>query len=184
MYADGYVALEDDTTAAGMVVGSRHLGMQDILHEVVVSHLGILGGAWGGESCAVGLIPRRMTMPTAEVGGARGVAEPAILGVGHQPLGSLVKKGAEGVGGHHLCTLLVVEFMEIGFLGLHHALIVYLIESVELLAYALIVVAAAGRGKRRQLAQVGILRMQGKDADAAVGIAVGPGVGHGSIVDG
>ena len=68
--ADRYVALEDDATTARMVVGSRHLGMQDILHEVVVSHLAILGGAWGGEGCAVGLIPRRMAMPTAEVGGA------------------------------------------------------------------------------------------------------------------
>ena len=74
--------------------------------------------------------------------------------------------------------------MEIGFLGLHHALIVYLLKPVELLLQTGIVVAAAGRGKRRQLAQVGILGVKGKDADAAVGIAVGPGVGHGGVVDG
>ena len=44
--------------------------------------------------------------------------------------------------------------------------------------------ATVGAVQGRQLAQVGILRMQGKDADAAIGIAVGPGVGHGGVVDG
>ena len=74
--------------------------------------------------------------------------------------------------------------MQVFHLRGEHALIVNLRQRVQLLAQLLIVGAALLVFQLRQLAQVRILRMQGIDADAVVGIAVLPRAGGVGVVDG
>ena len=83
MNADGYVALEHHAAAAGMVVGSRHLAVQDVLDIIVIGHLVILRTAGIAQCGAVGLVPGGVALPLGKVGSAVRVAQVAVLGVGH-----------------------------------------------------------------------------------------------------
>ena len=74
--------------------------------------------------------------------------------------------------------------MQILGLGLVHPFIVDLWQTVEVFPQFLEIDAFFGISKRWQGIEVDILGMKGKDADATVGIRVGPGVGDGGVVDG
>jgi len=59
-----------------------------------------------------------------------------------------------------------------------------LTEGVQFLTECLVPFACLVIFQRRKGIQVGILRMQRKDADAAIGIGVGPSVGGSRVIDG
>ena len=167
-----------------MAVGCLHLAVQYILHKVVVRHLTVTIAAWGREFRTLGLVPLGVTMPASKVGSMVSITQQAIQGIGHQPLAVLGKEGAVVLTVHHAPTFLYVYLAQILFLSLHHSLIVYLLQSIELLLLVGVVISPIGICQRRQLAQVGILRMQSKHAYTTIGVAICPCMVNGSIVDG
>ncbi len=83
-----------------------------------------------------------------------------------------------------LSTVLLIECLEVGYLGIVNALVVDLRQVVELTALLLKLLAQGCILQFGQGTEVGILRMKGKDADAAIGIGIGPGMGGRGVVDG
>ena len=159
---------------ACIVVGGTHLTVEVVLHEVPEVMLAL--GFW--------LLAFGFFGPLTEVGSAVGVSVDAELGIGLEPRLVLfeefliIRTTAQGG------PLLLEEFVQIVHLGRRHALIVYLRQCVELVAQRLVVAAALGILEGRQLAKVHILRMEGVDADAIIGIAVLPRVGDAGVIDG
>ncbi len=152
--ADGNVALQDDALLACVLVGAVHLLVEVKLHIVP-------------ECC-------RAAFVTID----------AELGVRLEPLLVLLDEVFVDFRTAHLCSLLCIELMQVFHLRGEHALIVNLRQRVQLLAQLLIVGAALLVFQLRQLAQIRILRMQGIDADAVVGIAVLPRAGSVGVIDG
>ena len=103
--------------------------------------------------------------------------------IGHEPLLILCKELLEGLALHRLAALLGIKLTEILELGIVHALVVDLRQSVELFLQGIEVCLALGILQSRQLTEVGVLGMEGIDTDGVIGIAVLPGVGHVGIVD-
>ena len=83
VHANGDVAFQYHTLGASMFVGMAHLGVKQILNEVMEGHLLISLGCRRREWLAFGLVPSIMIGPLGEVGSAVEVAKVAILGVGH-----------------------------------------------------------------------------------------------------
>ncbi len=108
----------------------------------------------------------------------------AILCVGHQPVSTFFQERLEASRLQHLATLLFKDNAQILYFSVVHTLIVNLGQLVQLFTQRLKGGSLLFVGHGRQLAQVGKLRMNGKDADARIGIRVGPGMGRGGIVDG
>ena len=102
----------------------------------------------------------------------------------HEPLLVLLEELLEGFALHRLTAFLGIELAQIGHLRIVHALIVDLRQGVELLLQGVIVGLALLVLQLWQLTEVGILWMEGIDADGVVGIAVLPGERHVRIVDG
>ncbi len=183
-HADGDVALEYDVALAGIVVGLAHLLVEVVLHIVPVGHFLVLAGAAVGHGGAQALVEGAVLGPLAEAGSAVEVAIVAEGCIGHKPLLVGLEVLLEVGRFHGLGALLLVELFHVGQLGLVHALVVDFGQRVELGLQLAVVLATAGVGQLRQLPQVDVLRVQGVDADAVVGVAVGPGVGDGGVVDG
>ena len=112
------------------------------------------------------------------------VAKHTILCIRHKPLPCLGKEILESLAVQHLAAFLCKEQTQIIYLGAVYLFVVNLRQDIELLAKGFEVVALFGIRQRGQLTQVGILGMDGKDADAAVRVRVGPCVCGGGIVDG
>ena len=153
-----------------MGVYIAHLHEEYVLHEIVEGHVPVSLGARVGESLAVGFVPCLVVRPLCEVGRTVGVAQVAVLGVGHEPLAVVGEELLEAHSGERGLALLGKQFAQEAQLALVHALIVYLGQGVELLAQLLIVALPVLIVQGGQLPQVGILRMQGEDADTAIGI--------------
>ena len=133
---------------------------------------------------AVGLAPEFVAFPLVEINGAGGITQPAIFGIGHEPGLVAFKKLLERLSFQCRCAFLEIELVQIFRLGVVDALIVDLRQVVEFQSQALVVFAVFLVVELWQGAQIGILGMKGEDADAAVGIGVGPGVRGGGVVDG
>ena len=99
-------------------------------------------------------------------------------------MGFLVKEAAESVALHHQTAFLLKDKAQILVLSRIYALIIYLRQRVELFLQAFEAGSHLCVLEWRQLCKVDILRMNGKNADATVGIRVGPRVGGGGIVNG
>ena len=125
-----------------------------------------------------------MVRPLRECSGA---AEIAVVGkgsIGHKPLFVLLEELLEGLALHHLAAFLSIEFAQILHLGIVHPLVVNLRQGVQFFLQSVVVGLACLVLEGRQLAQVGILRMQGIDADGVVRIGILPGMSDVRIVDG
>ena len=122
--------------------------------------------------------------PLVEVGRAISVAQHAVSGIGFKPCLVGFKKLLVCTSSAHIAPFLPEQFAQIPLLGLVHTFIVYLRQGIEFPAQCFVVGGTVGIGQRGQLSQVGILRMQGIDADAVVGIRVLPCAGDGGIIDG
>ena len=85
---------------------------------------------------------------------------------------------------HHAFAFLTEDGTQVFVLEVVHALIVDDRQRIELPSTLLECLFGLFVLEAGQLSQVGILRMEGKDADAAVGIGVGPCVCQGGVVDG
>ena len=184
LHADGYVALEDDVLGACILVGFLHLLCQDVLHVVVEGDLPVFLGAGVGKDAPVLLVPCVVVLPLGEVGSLVGVSQVAVLCVGHEPallLPEPLLVLPRGKGGR---ALLLKEQVQILLLRLYHAPVVYALELVELPAQGFKLRGFLLVFQRRQLPKVGILRMEGKDGDAGVGIGVAPRVACRGVVDG
>ena len=182
--ADGDVALQDDALLAGIGMGGTHLLVEVELYEVPEGHLFIYFSSRLRHGLALLLCEGLVIGPLRERGGAVHIAVVTEGGVRHEPVLVLLEEGLKGLGLHHLTALLGEELAQIGELGIVHALVVDLWQGVELFLQGFVVGLALLVLQRRQLSEVGVLRMQRVDADRVVRIAVLPGVGHVRIVDG
>ena len=184
VYPDGDVALEDDTLRLGILMHALHLGVENELDEIEERDLPICLRARIGELLAVALVPHAMVFPSVEIGRSILIAQGAILCIRHQPALRFGKECLEFGTPHHLPPfLLLEEDTQIGELGLVHPLIVYLRQGIQFLAFRgefcpQLLVLEPGK-----LVEVYKLRVQREDADAAIGIAVGPSVGGRRVVD-
>src|SRR3712207_6411926 len=95
------------------------------------------------------------------------------------PYTTLFRSGAL----HHLLTCLSEELFQVSGLGIVDLLVVDLLQSVELLAQSLEVIALLGVLQSGQPGQINVLRMEREDTDATVRIGVCPRVSNGCIVD-
>ncbi len=183
-HADGDIALEDDVVLTGVLMGVGHLLIEDELYEIPEGDVLVGLRPTVGQFLAVGLIPDAVVGPLREVGCAVLVAKRAELGVRHEPVLVLLEELAVGVGAKRLGAFLFVKRLEVGELSVVDALVVNLRQGIELTALLLELLPQFGVLQFGQCAEVGILRMEGEDADAAIGIGVGPSVGGGGVVDG
>ena len=166
--AYGYVALQYDVARACVFVGSAHLGVQVVLHEIPERHLAVALGCRVGHRQAFALVEAAVVGPRPERGRAIHVAVVAEGGVRHEPLLVGLEELCKRAPLHHCLALFGIEFAQIGQLGVVHPFVVNLRQGVELGAQLLIVLAPCLVGERRQLPQVGVLRVQGIDAYAVV----------------
>ena len=83
VYTNGDIAFQYHTLGASMLVGMAHLGVKQILNEVMEGHLLISLGCRRREWLAFGLVPSVVIGPLGEVGSAVEVAKVAILCVRH-----------------------------------------------------------------------------------------------------
>ena len=111
-----------------------------------------------------------MVGPLREGGRSVEVAVVAEGGIRHQPLLALLKELLEGFCLHRLSTFLGINLAQIVHLGVVHTLVVYLWQGVQLFLQGLKRLTLRLIFQLWQLAQVSVLRMQGIDADAIVGI--------------
>ena len=111
-----------------------------------------------------------MAFPLQEVCRAVGVAQEAVLCVGHEPLFGLLEELLELLGGECVLAFLLVDGAQIAHLGIVDALVVDLRQRVELLTQLFHLVGQGLVSYLGQLVEVGILRMQREDGYAAVGI--------------
>ena len=128
-------------------------------------------------------MPCLVALPCREVYVAEGVAQMTVLSVRHEPVFIVLEKLLEVESLHHLLSLLLEDDAQIVRLGIVHTFIVYLLKLVKLLAQSLKLGSFLLVGNLRQLTQVGILRVQGEDADAGVRVGVSPSVGRCGVVD-
>ncbi len=184
VHADGYVALEHHALLAGVVVGRGHLGVEDVLHVVVEGGVLVCLAAGGGEGGALRLVPLVVVGPEGEVCRTVLLAQGGVACVWYEPRLCLFEEPLVCGGAHRLGTFLCVEFAQVCVLEVVDALVVYLRQGVELGGCLLKVLLLCRVGEGGQCAQVGVLRMQRKDADAAVRVGVGPGMRDGGVVDG
>ena len=182
--ADGDVALEDDMLALGILVRAAHLLVQVVLHIVPQAHLLVGLGARIGQRSAFLVGENVVGGPLGERCRAIQVTIVAECGIGYQPVLIGGEECLELVALEHLGALLFKEQLHVLALGIVHALIVDLGQSIELFAQFLELGGTFLVVEFGQLAHIHVLRMQGIDADAVVGIAVAPCVGDGGVVDG
>ena len=84
---------------------------------------------------------------------------------------------------HHLFTFLIEDLAQVIYLEIIYFLVIYLIQCVQLSTCLLSLSTSLGILQLRESMEVGILRMNSEDADAAVWITVGPCMGDGGIID-
>ena len=124
-----------------------------------------------------------MVWPLSEVSGAILVTQVRILCVRHEPLFCFLNESLEIGSCHHFFTILCKYQLQIFLLKLIHLLIIYLMQGIEFLAGLLSLLASLLVLQCRQGIQIGIHRMDSEDADAAVWVAVRPGMSDGGIID-
>ena len=107
----------------------------------------------------------------------------AECSVWNQPILVLLKELLECGRLHHLCAFLSVDGSQIVHLSVVHTFIVYLWQGVQCFLQSLIFFAQFLVLQLWQLSQVGILWMQGIDADRVVRIRILPGMGNVGIID-
>ena len=105
-------------------------------------------------------------------------------GIGDEPILIGVEEVFVLLALEHLGAFLLIEQRQVLKFGFVDALIVDLGQRVQLLAQLLELGLALLVSEFGQLPQVDVLRVQGIDADAVVGITVAPGMGDGGVVDG
>ena len=168
--ADGDITLQYHLILTCILVGSTHLLVEDILDEIPeVEHLSIS--------------LRQALGPLREGGGTVFISIEAEAGIGLQPLAVVIDELLIGSTTFDGGTLLLEDSLQITHLGLHHAFIVYLWQGIQFLAQRFVLRFQSLILQGWQLTQIGILRMQGIDADRVVGIRVLPGMSDSSIVD-
>ena len=182
--ADGDVALENHLPAAGIVVCAAHLTVQAVLDEVPERHLAVDACAGVAHGSNLMLLEGVVVGPVVEACRAIEVTVVAECRIGYQPAFVGLEECLEVIAVQHLGPLLGKYLSQITEFGLVDALIVNLRQGIQFLAQGLIVLGTRLVGQWRQLAQVAILRVQGIDADAVVGVTVLPGVCDGRVVDG
>ena len=124
-----------------------------------------------------------MAFPFAEIGRSVGVAQVAVACVWYEPFFVLLKEFAVFVRCHHGRALLLEDDAQVADLSVVHAFVVYLRQCVQFLAQFLHLLSQSLVFDLRQCREVGILRMQGEDADAGVRIGVGPCVCGRRVID-
>ena len=182
--ADGDIAFEDNAFLARIFVGGAHLLVEVELHEIPECHFLVFAGATVGHGFAFAFVETVVVGPLAEGGGAVEVAIVAECGVGHEPVFIGIEEGFECFAFQNFGTFLLKHLTQIASLGGIHAFVIDLRQGVEFALQGGVIVHALFICQCRKLAQVGVLRMQGVDADAIVGIRILPGVGDGGVVDG
>ena len=125
-----------------------------------------------------------MAGPSVEVGCAVCVAQIAVLCVWHEPVFVVAEELLEGCRTHGALALLLIHEVHVLLLGAYHTFVVYSRECVEFLSKRFKLCLLLCVCQRRQLSEVGIYRIERKDADARIWIGVGPSARGGSIVDG
>src|SRR3712207_4547704 len=162
----------NDALGTGILVHGFHLCVEDKLHDVVELHLPISLRASRGQRLTVGLVPCRLDEPAAEIGRAMHVTQVTVLRIRNQPLLRFLEEGLESSSLHHLLTFLSEELFQVSGLGIVDLLVVDLLQSVELLAQSLEVIALLGVLQSGQPGQINVLRMEREDTDATVRIGV------------
>ena len=124
-----------------------------------------------------------MVRPLREVGSTIGITQVAILCIRNEPLLGFLEECLELSRSQHILPFLVEDDVQILRLGIVDTLVVDLRQSVEFLTESLKLLALSLIGNRRQLSQVGVLRVESEDRDTAVRIAVGPCMCNRRVVD-
>ena len=166
-----------------MLVSLLHLLVQDELQEVEKLDILVCLILRVGQSLALCLIPSIVVSPLREISRAILVAQVRILSVRHKPLFCLLKERLELGTRHHLFTFLMEDLVQIVDFEIVYLLIINLRKSIQLLSRLLSLGTLLGILQLRQRMEVGILRMDGEDADAAIWIRIGPSMGDGGVVD-
>ena len=183
VYTDRNITLQDDSLGHGMLVSSLHLCVQHKLYEVEELHLLVGLCSWVGQCLAVFLVPSIVVRPLREISSAILIAQTRILCIRHQPLFCILEECLIFGTLHHLFTFLIEDLVQVRYLEIIYLFIIYLGQGIELCSCLLSLSTSLGILKLGQSLQVGILWMNGKHADTAVGIRVCPGVSDGRIVD-
>ena len=179
--ADGYVALEDDTVAPRIAGCLRELAVEKILHPDIIAHLLQMRLI---VAVHLLLVIGGERLPVAEAGCVVCVAQMAEDGIGDKPVLIGLEERAERRRLQHGGALLGIEAAQIAGLEALHGLVVLLRELVEAHALALVGRHISPVEDDGKLREVDILRMQRKDGDGVVGVAVLPGVALLRVVDG
>ena len=166
-----------------MLVSLLHLLVQDELQEVEKLDILVCLILRVGQSLALCLIPSIVVSPLREISRAILVAQVRILSVRHKPLFCLLEERLELGTLHHLFTFLMEDLVQIVDFEIVYLLIINLRKSIQLLSRLLSLGTLLGILQLRQRMEVGILRMDGEDADAAIWIRIGPSMGDGGVVD-
>ena len=107
-----------------------------------------------------------------------------VFRIGHEPVFLFLKELFVLGGTHGLGSFLGEEQLQILCLGIVYAFVVNLRQSVQFLPKNFKFSRLFRILQCRQGRKVGILRMESEDTDAGIGIAVGPCMGIGGIIDG
>ena len=183
VHTDRNVAFQNDSLGHGMLVGSLHLCVQHKLNEVEELHLLVGLCSWVGQCLAVFLVPSIVVGPLREISSAILIAQTRILCIRHQPLFCFLEECLIFGTLHHLFTFLIEDLVQVRYLEIIYLFIIYLGQGIEFCSCLLSLSTSLGILKLGQSLQVGILWVNGKHADTAVGIRVCPGVSDGRIVD-
>ena len=167
-----------------MVVSSLHLLTQDELYIIVECHLLVFFRVRCGECLALFLVPCVVVRPCGEVGRTVCVTQIAVLCIRNQPLLCLLEECLELLGCHHCRSFLFEDSTQVTVFSIVDTLIVNLWQCVQLFLQRFHLFPQLDTLELRQLVEVGILRMECKDADTAIRIAVCPRMGNRCIVDG
>ncbi len=170
--------------ALGMLVGSAHLLVQIVLDVIPQGHFLVGLGARIGHRSALLVAEGVVRRPLGEGCRAKLVTVVAEGGIGDEPILIGVEEVFVLLALEHLGAFLLIEQRQVLKFGFVDALIVDLGQRVQLLAQLLELGLALLVSEFGQLPQVDVLRVQGIDADAVVGITVAPGMGDGGVVDG
>ena len=151
----------------GVVAGAPQLTVEVVLHEVDEGYVVVVLCAVAVDAVAV--VDGHLA-PLRHVGGAELVAQAAESGIGTQPFYVAVDEVLVGLATEDGGLLLGIDFAHEVHLALGDALVVNLLEGVELAAERLVVLLAGRLAKPADVREVEVEGMEGEGRVGIVGI--------------
>ena len=145
--------------------------MQVVLDIVVIAYLVML---FTDQAFHFLRIVGAVGWPLRELRGAVLIAQVGEGSVWLQPLLVLLIEGLEPLGFEYLRAFLLIHFPHIAAFQVVHSFVVDLWQGIHSLAFLLIFRHLSFVSQLTQLMQVEVHGMQREDADAVVGVGVGP----------